>query len=288
MDRIEFKKKLCKWIMEIGNNIWEARKNGWFPYFLLIFLFTNITYGQSTEKTQKQQKVIQKRERSTPSTSNTPSNTILPPRPPRVRAYRPYYYQPQQWGYNPYWNPNRSWDGRTYILTNDTSKTSPTPPLRLSVGVLSEVTTQNPNTFSPYLTIGGKTFLLLQYHYSLPNTIPHYDNIYPWEVEEWGDELMGTPMERRELVIALGTTHRRISPYIGMGFYKISEWDSFFDETYTLSSRSEGGLYTINERVYNGISAKVGMIYGFEIWEILTQISMGRELRIGIGIGLKL
>ena len=285
MDRIEFKKKLCKWIMEIGNNIWEARKNGWFPYFLLIFLFTNITYGQSTERTQKQQKVIEKREQTQRS---TPTNTILPPRPPRVRAYRPYYYQPQQWGYNPYWNPNRSWDGRTYILTNDTSKTSPTPPLRLSVGVLSEVTTQNPNTFSPYLTIGGKTFLLLQYHYSLPNTIPHYDNIYPWEVEEWGDELMGTPMERRELVIALGTTHRRISPYIGMGFYKISEWDSFFDETYTLSSRSEGGLYTINERVYNGISAKVGMIYGFEIWEILTQISMGRELRIGIGIGLKL
>lgn len=274
MDRIEFKKKLCKWIMEIGNNIWEARKNGWFPYFLLIFLFTNITYGQSTERTQKQQKVIEKRERST-------SNTI----PPRVR---PYYYQPQQWGYNPYWNPNRNWDGRTYILTNDTSKTSPTPPLRLSVGVLSEVTTQHPNTFSPYLTIGGKNFLLLQYHYSLPNTIPHYDNIYPWEVEEWGDLQLGTPRERRELVIALGTTHRRISPYIGMGFYKISEWDAFFDETYTLSSPRDLGMYTINERVYNGISAKVGMIYGFQMWEILTQISMGREIRIGIGVGLKL
>ena len=260
--------------MEIGNNIWEARKNGWFPYFLLIFLFTNITYGQSTERTQKQQKVIEKRERST-------SNTI----PPRVR---PYYYQPQQWGYNPYWNPNRNWDGRTYILTNDTSKTSPTPPLRLSVGVLSEVTTQHPNTFSPYLTIGGKNFLLLQYHYSLPNTIPHYHNIYPWEVEEWGDLQLGTPRERRELVIALGTTHRRVSPYIGMGFYKISEWDAFFDETYTLSPYRELGMYTINERVYNGISAKVGMIYGFQMWEILTQISMGREIRIGIGVGLKL
>lgn len=285
MDRIEFKKKLCKWIIEIGNNIWEARKNGWFPYFLLIFLFTNITYGQSTEKTQKQQKVIEKRERSTPIISNTPSNTI---RSPRVRAYRPFYYQPQQWGYTPYWNPNRSWDGRTYILTNDTSKISPTPPLRISVGVLSEVTIQNPNTFSPYLTIGGKNFLLLQYHFSTPNTIPHYNNIYPWEVEEWGDLPMGTPMEREELVLALGTTHRRISPYIGMGFYKISEWDSFFDETYILSSLNEGGLYTINERIYRGISAKVGMIYGFQIWEILTQISMGREIRIGMGIGLKL
>jgi hypothetical protein len=279
--------KIKKFILKIGYNMYKSMVSGFLPYIILLLISNNI-YGQSTEKSQKQQKVIEKREQpqsSTPTTSNPPSNTILTP---RVRTYRPYYYHPQQWGYNPYWNPYRSWDGRTYILTNDTSNLSPIPPLRFSLGVLSEVTTQNPNTLSPYLTIGRKNFLLLQYHSSLPNTIPHYNNIYRWEVEEWGDEPLGNPKEQSELVIALGTTNRKLSPYIGMGFYTLTKWDAFFDETYTLSPYRELGMYTINEETISGINAKIGLLYGFQRGEILTQISLGQHIRFGIGIGLKL
>ena len=285
MDRIEFKKKLWKWVMEIGNNIWEARKSGWFPYFLLIFLFTNITYGQTTEKSQKQQKVIEKRERSTPIISNTPSNTI---RSPRVRAYRPFYYQPQQWGYTPYWNPNRNWDGRTYILTNDTSKTSPTPPLRISVGVLSEVTTQQPSV-GPYLTIGQRTFVIIQYQWGGWNSFPYYDNIYPWEVEEWEDRFIKEEGERREFSIGVGTTIQRISPFIGVGFPNITTWDIYEDETFTLSSPQDLGYYAINQRVDRRVNLKLGLLYGWERVEGIIQLSsFGDGLRLGIGLGIKL
>lgn len=39
MDRLKFKQRLCNFILEVGNNIWEARKNGFFPYFIILVLF---------------------------------------------------------------------------------------------------------------------------------------------------------------------------------------------------------------------------------------------------------
>lgn len=293
MDRVKFKKKLCKWIMEIGNNIWEARKNGWFPYFLIIFLFTNITYGQSTEKSQKQQKVIEKRtQRSTPTYTNTPPNDRYTPI-QNQRVYRPYYYNPNIYGYTPYWNPHRSWDGRQYIITTDNSKTSPQPPMRISIGVLSEVTTQQ-STISPYLVIGQKSFAIFQYHFGGRNSYPYYDNIYQWEVDEWEDTPMGNPIQRTEFVIGIGTTIDRISPFVGMGFGTQTQWDSYFDETYTLSSPRDLGIYTINEDTDKLRTLKLGFIYHWEQIEVISQIStfeglsFGDGLRLGIGVGIKL
>ena len=283
------RRELKEILLEVGYNLYEAVKWGWRPYIILITLLPLNLNGQSTEESQKRVKVMEKREmeRSTitvpPTTPIERGNTIL-----RPRVYQPYYYHPQQWGYNPYWNPYRSWDGRTYILTNDTSKLSPTPPLRISFGILSEVTTPNPNTISPYLIIGREGFLILQYHVSLPNTIPHYHNIYSWEVEQWGDEPMGTPMEVEEFFFGFGRNHKRVSVFLGMGFYKFTTWDAFFDETYTLASYRQGGIYTINEQEIRNINSKIGLIYGFQRWELMTQISMGMDVRFGMGIGLKL
>ena len=39
MDRLKFKQRLCNFILEVGNNIWEARKNGFSPYFIILLLF---------------------------------------------------------------------------------------------------------------------------------------------------------------------------------------------------------------------------------------------------------
>ena len=43
MDRLKFKQRLCNFILEVGNNIWEARKNGFFPYFIILLLFLQTT-----------------------------------------------------------------------------------------------------------------------------------------------------------------------------------------------------------------------------------------------------
>lgn len=43
MDRLKFKQRLCNFILEVGNNIWEARKNGFFPYLIILLLFSQTT-----------------------------------------------------------------------------------------------------------------------------------------------------------------------------------------------------------------------------------------------------
>ena len=43
MDGLTFKQRLYKFILEVGNNIWEARKNGFFPYFIILLLFSQTT-----------------------------------------------------------------------------------------------------------------------------------------------------------------------------------------------------------------------------------------------------
>ena len=287
MDRIK------RFILEVGYNIYKAWEMGWYPFFIFILLLSTPTYGQGTERAQKQAKVIENRTQSTQRyTPNTNQNDNRPYNRP-MRVYRPYYYNPNIYGYTPYWNPYRSWDGREYIITTDNSKVSPQPPLRVSIGVLSEVTTQQP-TISPYLILGGKTFLMTQYHWGGWNSFPHYDNIYQWEVEEWEDEFINTQTQRREFVIGLGTTIKRISPFVGVGFPTIKKWDIYMDETYTLSSPRDLGYYSINERKQTKANIKLGMIYGWERFEGIVQLSMfeglslGDGLRLGIGLGIKL
>jgi hypothetical protein len=279
MDRVK------RFILEVGENIYKAWEMGWYPFFLFLLLLTSPLYGQNTERAQKQVKVIEKRTQSTPQ--YTPNNNR--PIPQNQRIYRPYYYNPIVWGYTPYWNPYRSWDGREYIITTDNSITSPKPPLRVSVGVLSEVTTQQP-TIAPYLILGGKTFLITQYHFGGGNPSIYYNNIYQWEVDEWEDEFINTQQQRREFVIGLGTTIKRVSPYIGMGFPTITQWDIYKDETYTLSSQSDLGYYSINKEVRTKMNLKFGVLYGWDSFETLLQISSfgGDGLRIGLGIGIKL
>lgn len=288
MDRIK------KFILEVGENIYKAFEMGWFPYFILLLLLTSPIYGQSSERAQKQAKVIEQRTQSKPqlNPNNNQNNNRPYNRPQRV--YRPYYYNPMVWGYTPYWNTNRMWDGREYIITTDENRIkSQRNPLRFSVGVLSEVTTQQP-TVAPYLVLGGKTFLMTQYHWGGGNSFPYYSNIYQWEVEEWEDEFINTQQQRKEFVIGLGTTIKRYSPFIGIGFPTIRKWDIYKDETYTLSSPRDLGYYSINERVQTKTNIKLGVIYGWERIEALLQISsfeglsLGDGLRIGLGIGLKL
>ena len=276
--------KIKEFILEVGRNIYKAWENGFYPFFILLLLTSNLSYGQGTERAQKQAKVIEQRQQSKPQYNN-PNNNYRP-LPPRV--YTPYYYNPMVWGYTPYWNTNRRWDNRTYIVTTDENRIqSQRPPLRFSFGVLSEVTTQTP-TFSPYLTIGGESFILLQYHLSLPSTYPYYDNIYPWEVQQWEDEYISPSLQRREFVIGFGKSVKRFSPFIGLGIGKRTQWDTYKDETYILSPLRENGYYRINQTSQTNLSAKVGTMYGWEWIEMITQLSFGKEIRFGLGIGIKL
>jgi hypothetical protein len=282
--------KVKKFILEVGYNIYKAWELGWYPFFIFILLLTTPTYGQVTERAQKQAKVIEQRTQSRPPQWNPQRPNNQNPRPQRI--YTPYYYNPMVW--TPYWNPHRSWDNRTYIITTDENRIqSQRNPLRVSIGVLSEITTQQP-TIAPYLVLGGKTFLMTQYHWGGGNLYPHYNNIYQWEVDEWEDEFIKTQQQRREFVIGLGTTIKRFSPYIGMGFPTITQWDIYKDETYTLSSSQDLGRYSINERRNTKTNLKLGVLYGWDSFEALLQISsfeglsFGDGLRIGLGIGIKL
>ena len=285
--------KIKKFILEVGENIYKAWEMGWYPFFLFLLLLTSPLYGQNTERAQKQVKVMEQRTQSRPNHTPNWNPNQNRPIPQNQIIYRPYYYNPIVWGYTPYWNPYRSWDGREYIITTDNSKTSPQPPLRVSVGVLSEVTTQQP-TISPYLILGGKTFLITQYHFGGGNPSIYYNNIYQWEVDAWEDEFVKISQQRREFVIGLGTTIKRVSPYIGMGFPTITQWDIYKDETYTLSSPRDLGYYSINKDRETKTNLKLGVLYEWDSFEALLQISsfeglsFGDGLRLGLGIGIKL
>lgn len=256
---------------------------------LLLWILPTLAFSQSqTESSQKQDKVIEQRTQSQPqwNPNNNNNNQNWRPHPPMV--YHPYYYNPMVWGYTPYWNTNRRWDRRKYIVTTDeTLIQSQRPPIRFSFGMLSEPTTQTP-TISPYLTIGGESFLLLQYHFFLPSPYPYYDNIYSWEVQEWEDEYIGTALERREFVVGFGKSVKRFSPFIGLGIGTITSYDTYKDELWILSGQQYDGYYLINQTKQTQLSAKVGTIYGWEWFEAMGQISFGKELRVGLGIGIKL
>lgn len=177
-------------------------------------------------------------------------------------------------------------DRREYII-------QPKPqsqPLNVSLGMLSEVTTQQP-TLAPYLRLGNEVFGLIQYHIGGGNGYEHYDNIYRWEIQEWRDEFRGEERERGEFVFALGKKLGNLAPFIGLGFGKETQWEVYYDETQTLS---QNGLYTINETRREVRTIKIGGIVEGKTWEIITQISLPygdenkNKLRFGIGIGIQL
>lgn len=280
-------KKLKKFILEVGENIWKAVQQGWYPFLLVLILFPLPLHAQS-ERAQKQAKVIEKRQTSQRPTYTNPNNNQNRNYRPVRRVYQPYYYNPYIYGYTPYWNTNRHWDNREYIVSTDTQRTqTQKPPMRFSLGLLSEVTTQTP-TYGTYLTIGRETFLMLQLQTSIPSSYPYYDNIYPWEVEEWEDEYIGTARDRSEVVIGAGKSIKRFSPFLGVGIGKETVTDTYRDETFILSPRREDGYYRINQTTQSLLSAKIGTVYGWEWFEGILQVSLGQEVRVGFGLGIKL
>ena len=77
MDRVKrFWKRFKEGLNEVGYNLYEAWKNGYYPFFIILLLISTQSYGQSSEKAQKQAKVIERREQSTPQYQN-PSTTVL-------------------------------------------------------------------------------------------------------------------------------------------------------------------------------------------------------------------
>ena len=289
------RRELKKVLLEVGYNLYEAVKWGWRPYVILFLTLPTFLHAQ-TERAQKQAKVIEQRQGSqtTPNYNyNANQNYNRGYTDGFIDARTPYYYNPMVWGYTPYWNPNRRWDNRDYIITMDNSKISPMPPLRISIGLLGEVTTQTP-TLNPYLIIGQHHFLIFELGFGGRNSYPYYDNIYTWEVEEWEDRYIGTNQRRMEAIVGFGTTIKRYSPFVGIGFPSVTTWDVYEDETFTLSTPRDLGYYSINEDIDNRTNLKLGLIYGWEKIEGIIQLSsfeglsFGDGLRLGLGVGIKL
>jgi len=273
-----------------------------------IALFAQNT-NQNTEVEQKREKVEQSRVYPTPTQGYErprpltyygpyyqPVNPYYQPVNPYYQPVNPYYWSPNYRGTTPYWNQNRTWNNRTYISTNDESLTKDSkPPIRFSVGLGFEADDQTV-AFTPYMTLGRQSFMIIQYHLTDDNPNPYYDNIETWETQQWGDEYQGITVVRREFAIGVGrsidrfsrTCHGGFSPYIMIGFPSIRTYDNYTDETYTLSSASNSGVYSINEQSRTKTSFRIGTLYRWHVVEVMTQIRYDGRIGFGAGIGLKL
>ena len=251
-----------------------------------IALFAQNT-SVNTEVEQKRAKVQQSR------VNPNPNQGYERPRPstyygPYYRPVNPYYWSPNRWGTTPYWNQNRTWNNRTYVATNDASLIQDSkPPIRFSVGLAFEVDNQAV-TFAPYMILGRQSFMIIQYHLTDDNPNPYYDNIETWEAQQWNDEYQGITVVRREFAIGVGRSIDRFSPYVMIGFPSIRTYDNYFDETYTLSSVSNDGVYSINEQKRNKTSFRIGTLYHWNVVEVMTQIKYDGRIGFGAGVGLKL
>lgn len=207
----------------------------------------------------------------------------------RNRYRTPYYYNPYHLGYYPYWNPNRRWGNREYIITtdNDLVSRNTSKPTRLSLGVIVESDIVQ-NQFSPYIIIGGETFMIMQFHMTLPLIYPYYDNITSWEVQSWGDESAGTMQTKGDFSIGVGRTVNRISPFIALGITSRNIYDAYYDNTFILSGPLKNGIYLINRRRQVNMGIRFGMVYQWEYFELLGQIRYDGIFGGGVGIGLKL
>jgi len=270
--------------------------------FLMCLLLTQFSYAQnnneSGEVQQKIRKVEERRSNTNSFTNpNTNPNTNYNYQRPNSyygpyynRPVTPYYYSPYQWGCTPYWNPNRTWSRKSYVMTTDESllrSNTQKPPIRFSLGLLTEADHEL-ITFSPYLTIGRKNFMIMQYHFTVVEQYPYYNNIQTWEVMQWEDEYQGQTRTKGEFAIGMGTSVERLSPFIMIGFPTTRTYDNYFDETYILSSPSNGGIYSINEDKQTNISLRGGMIYQLEYLELIGQLRYDGNIGVGFGVGLKL
>ena len=269
--------------------------------FVVCVFFTHATFAQS-ERDQKIQKVEQK------SSSTTNNNTTTTNNNNNYNSgynsgyqsgyndarwdnrYRtPYYYNPYDIGYYPYWNTNRRWDNRDYVMTtnNDLVRNNTSKPTRLSVGVLVE-RDMFQSQLSPYFITGGESFMIVQYHMTLPLMYPYYDNISTWEVQDWGDESAGGVEVKGDFSFGAGRTIDRFSPFIMGGITSRRKYDAYYDELYVLSSPNQNGIYLINEQKSIIMSVRGGFLYHWEYLEIITQARYDGRFGIGMGLGLKL
>lgn len=265
--------------------------------------FTHTTFAQS-ERDQKIQKVEQKRSNTNSNTNpNTNSNTNNNYNQGYNNGYNNgyndgmwrnrnrtlYYYNPYDIGYYPYWNTNRRWDNRDYVMTtdNDLVRNNPSGPTRLSLGVLVEVDNFQ-SQMSPYIITGGETFMVIQYHMTLPLMYPYYDNIDTWEVEDWGDESAGNVVTKGDFSIGAGKTMDRFSPFVTVGVTSRKRYDAYYDELFVLSSRGQNGIYLINQQKITNMSIRGGFLYHWNYLELITQARYDGRFGIGMGLGLKL
>ncbi len=264
--------------------------------------FTHTTFAQS-EREQKIQKVEQKR-----SNTNSNTNSYTNPNTNFNQGYQngynngyndgrwnngwgrtPYYYNPYDVGYYPYWNVNRGWDRRNYVMTTDSEllQKNNTKPMRISFGVLVERDNFQ-YQMSPYIITGGETFMVIQYHTTLPLIYPYYENIMTWEVEDWGDETAGNVETKGDFSIGAGRTMDRFSPFMTVGITSRKRYDAYYDELYVLSSMNQNGIYLINEQKLFNMSVRGGFLYHWNYLELITQARYDGRFGVGFGMGLKL
>jgi hypothetical protein len=170
---------------------------------------------------------------------------------------------------------------------NDLVRSNPKNPTRLSLGVLVE-RDMFQSQMSPYIITGGESFMIIQYHLTLPLMYPYYDNIATWEVEDWGDESAGGVEVKGDFSIGAGRTMDRFSPFVTTGITSRKKYDAYYDELYVLSSPNQNGVYLINEQRQINMSIRGGFLYHWEYVEIISQLRYDGRLGIGMGVGLKL
>jgi len=257
---------------------------------VVCLFFTHTTFAQ-TEREQKIQKVEQKRYNTNP---NTNSNTNY------SQGYRngyndgrwsrtPYYYNPYAVGYFPYWNTNRRWDRHDYVMTTDPTLVARNDfkPMRLSMGIVVEQDAFQ-TQMSPYIITGGESFIIIQYHTTLPLIYPYYNNIETWEVEAWGDESAGNMETKGDFSIGGGRTIHRFSPFITVGITSRKKYDAYYDELFVLSSRGQNGIYLINQQRQINMSVRGGLLYHWNYLELIGQARYDGRFGIGVGLGIKL
>ena len=263
--------------------------------FLLVVcsFFTHTTFAQS-ERDQKIQKVQEKQSQRTNVNNNNTNynqgyqngydNGVR-----NNRYSTPYYYNPYDVGYYPYWNINRRWDRREYLMTTDTDliQRSNSKPTRLSFGVIVERDIFQ-SQMSPYIITGGETFMVIQYHTTLPLIYPYYDNISTWEVEGWGDRSEGNVETKGDFSIGAGRTMKRFSPYMTVGVTTRKVYNSYYDELYVLSSIGQNGIYLINQQILTNMSIRGGFLYHWNYLELMMQVRFDGRFGIGGGVGIKL
>lgn len=265
---------------------------------ILLFALPLISFGQ-TEREQKIQKVQENRTSSSPVNNNTTTNYNQGYQSGYQNGYNdgvwrdryrtPYYYNPYDVGYYPYWNTRRTWDRREYVMTTDPNlvQRNPSKPMRLSFGVITERDLFQ-YQISPYLISGGESFWIIQYHMTLPLMYPYYDNIETWEVQAWEDGSAGGVETKYDFSIGGGRTINRFSPFATAGIASRKKYDAYYDETFILSSINQNGIYLINQQRQVNMSVRAGILYHWEFLELLIQLRFDGRVGVGFGAGIKL